>query len=362
MCIHEKFMNMCFDLARKANGKTSPNPLVGSVITNQGLIISQGYHKRSGLAHAELDAINNAKSSLKGATLYCNLEPCSHLEKKTPPCAQRIIQEGITTVIISNLDPNPKVSGSGVALLRQAGIEVITGVLEEKGYLLNEVFFTHITKQRPFIHLKWAQTIDGKVATKSFHSKWITSELSRHYAHKERSLYDAIVIGSNTLMRDNPKLTIRINKTIESKLRVILSPKGQISFDKNLLTDEFKKNSIIITSQDNITQYPIKHLKCETQDGQFNFEKLMTLLYKNNIYSIYIEGGAKLINSFLKVNLFDRISIYTAPKILGSGISPTEELEFLKIDESIHLEDSVWTKLGQDMLLESKRNICLQDS
>jgi diaminohydroxyphosphoribosylaminopyrimidine deaminase/5-amino-6-(5-phosphoribosylamino)uracil reductase len=358
---HEFYMQKCFDLAKKALGNTTPNPYVGSVIIKDDKIIAEGFHKKSGMPHAELDAIQNATTNLEGSTLYCNLEPCCHTNKKTPPCAQRIVSEGIKKVVISNLDPNPDVAGVGVKILQDAGIEVVTGIMEEEGNKLNEVFFTHITKKRPFIHLKWAQTLDGKLATMSFDSKWITNELSRNNAHKERSLYDAIIVGSNTVNRDNPNLTIRLNDQISCKTRVIISPKGEIDKSCNLFTDEFSDKTIIITSPDVTNIYPVKHLTSSVKDGVFEQDQLMELLYKNNINSIYVEGGPKLINSFLDKNLFDRVSIYIAPKLLGAGISATTDMQSAKISESLSFTGGVWSPFGQDILFESSRNLCLQD-
>jgi diaminohydroxyphosphoribosylaminopyrimidine deaminase/5-amino-6-(5-phosphoribosylamino)uracil reductase len=354
-------MQECFTLAKKALGSTTPNPYVGSVIVKNDHIISRGFHIKSGMPHAELDAIQNATEDLTGSTLYCNLEPCCHTNKKTPPCAQRIVKEGIKKVVISNLDPNPDVAGNGVKILQEAGIEVITGVLKDEGLKLNEVFFTHITKKRPFIHLKWAQTIDGKLATNSFDSKWITSESSRENAHKERSLYDAIIVGANTVNQDNPKLTIRLNGDTSSIKRVIISPSGEIDPKANILTDDFKNQSLIITSPDVNKKYPIKHLTCPLVNGVFDQIELLELLYQNDIYSIYIEGGPKLINSFLNKNLFDRLSVYIAPKVLGSGIDATNEMKPEKISDALTFTNGVWRPFGQDILFESSRNVCLQD-
>ena len=361
MSVHEKYMRQCFSLAKKAIGQTSPNPYVGSVIVKDDKVIAKGFHKKSGTAHAELDAIQNKTQDLVGSTLYCNLEPCCHTNKKTPPCAQRIVKEGIRKVVISNLDPNPAVAGKGVQILEEAGIEVITGILKEEGLALNEVFFTHITKKRPFIHLKWAQTLDGKMATTSFDSKWITNPKSREHSHKERNLYDAIVVGANTVNQDNPNLTIRLNQEVHSKKRVIISPSGDVSLDLNLFTDEFKDNSLIITAPSVNKTYPIRHLTCDTNEDGFILTELLETLYQEGIHSIYIEGGAKLLNSFVVQRMYDRLSVYIAPKIIGDGISSTQQLKLDKMNKAIQFENGVWSVFDSDTLFESKRNICLQD-
>lgn len=347
---HEYYMRQCFSLAKKAIGKTSPNPYVGSIIVKNNQVISHGFHERSGLPHAEANAINNATVELTNATLYCNLEPCCHLEKKTPPCAQAIIKTGITKVVISNLDPNPQVAGNGVKLLRENGLEVVIEILKDEGELLNEVFFTHIQKKRPFVHLKWAQTLDGKTATISSDSKWITSESSRHYAHRERNLYDAIVVGSNTVNRDNPRLTVRIDGQEISKKRVVLTSVNELDPKAHIFSDQFKDQTIIIKIDRADSQ------KIATQ----NLNNALSELYALGIYSIYVEGGMKTISHFINAEIFDRISVFIAPKLLGEGVS-LASLEKKFMQDALNFSSGEWKRIEQDILFESKRNICLQD-
>jgi diaminohydroxyphosphoribosylaminopyrimidine deaminase/5-amino-6-(5-phosphoribosylamino)uracil reductase len=360
--INEKFILRCFHLAKKALGKTTPNPYVGCVIVKGDEVIGEGFHKKSGLDHAEADAFNSLTEDPKGATLYCNLEPCCHTNKKTAPCCDRIINEGISKVVISNLDPNPEVAGKGVEKLRAAGIEVVTGILENEGALLNEIFFTHITLQRPFIHLKWAQTLDGKTATTNFDSKWITSKNARSHVHRERELYDAILVGDTTANKDNPKLTIRINDEI-CKKRIILSPDGKVNLDNHLFTDEFREQTIIVIAPNSEVKTDLTLISCllnETGEA-FDFNDLLKKLYAHGVCSIYVEGGSTVINSFLVHNIFDRLSVYIAPKILGEGIQSVNKFKFDSMKDSISFEDGSWTQFKPDMLFESKRNVCLQD-
>lgn len=354
------YIQECFNLAKSALGDTSPNPYVGSVIVKNDKIIAQGFHHKSGTAHAELDAIQNANESLIGATLYCNLEPCCHTNKKTPPCTDRIIKEGISKVVIANLDSNPLVAGKGVEKLRAAGIEVFHGILEEDGNLLNEVFFTHITKSRPFIHLKWAQTLDGKIATNSSDSKWITGEVARTYAHRERSLYDAVLIGASTLNQDDPSLSIRLDGTVSCKKRIVLSRELELNSSAKLFTDDFKSKTLIISNKKDSEFSGVPVIHCPLKDGIFDLGILFDILYKQGICSLYIEGGMGIISSFLDAGLYDRISVYTAPKLLGPGIGLSIK-EKVKMDDSLKFEEGVWTPLAQDILFETKRNICLQD-
>lgn len=335
---HEIYIQKCLDLAKAYQGQTSPNPLVGSVIVKNGLIISSGAHKKAGTDHAELDAIKNATESLKGATLYCNLEPCCHTNKKTPPCAQRIINEEISEVVISNLDPNPLVAGNGVKLLKEAGIKVTTGILKDEASELNKVFFTNMLLKRPFIHLKWAQSIDGKMATSSGDSKWITNEESRKNVHHERSIYDSILIGANTLKNDNPRLTIRLEGQIERcPYRIVIASQPDTS--KDLFNDEFKDKTIIVNGK---------------------LSDILNELYQKDIMSIYVEGGAMIHSQFLSENLFDEISIYTAPKILGSGKSITLP-EIINMREAFSLSDCTITNFGSDTLTNFRRKLCLPD-
>lgn len=355
----QTLIKRCFENAKKAIGLTSPNPYVGAVIVKDGLIIADGHHKKAGLAHAEIEAIRSANQDLSGATLYCNLEPCCHTNKRTPPCTEAIIEAGFKRVVISNLDPNPEVAGKGVAKLRSAGIEVETGLLEEEGALLNEVFFTHITKKRPFIHLKWAQTLDGKIATMTNSSKWITGEETRLRVHRERFLYDAIAIGSRTANHDNPKLTVRIpNQEEVSKRRIIFSNTANLSPELNLFADDFKDQTTVVTTK-SITY--ARHLLCPTKGELIDLQTASDLLYADGVSSMYVEGGATLISGFIGLGLFDRLSVYISPKLLGEGIPAFQGSEHDLIENALKFSKGAWNQIGDDVVFESKRNVCLPD-
>lgn len=352
------YMQKCFDLALKGKGTASPNPLVGSVIVKEGQIISEGFHLRPGLAHAELDAIQNAKESIKGATLYCNLEPCCHTNKRTPPCAQRIIKEGFSKVVISNLDPNQEVAGKGVKLLQEAGIEVIVGVEKEKGLEINEIFFHHIINQRPFVHLKMAQTLDGKLATKTMDSKWITNDESRLHVHQQRLGYDAILVGANTLKKDNPSLTIRIPGQDELPLkRIILSTKGDLPFEAKVFNDQFKELTTVILPKSLEGNHPFKTIYCELlENGEFNLRELLSLLYNElSITSLYVEGGQRVHTSFIHQQLYDRISVYIAPKILGEGYNTIGDLGHELMQNALTYVDKKWKQFGDDIMFTARR-------
>lgn len=352
------YMKRCFELARFGTGKVAPNPLVGAVIVKGGKIIAEGYHKGPGLAHAELDAIQNAECNLQGTTIYCNLEPCCHTNKRTPPCAQRIISEGITKVVISNLDPNPLVAGEGVKLLKEAGVEVITGILEKEGLELNEIFFHHIVNQRPFIHLKMAQTLDGKLASKSMDSKWITSTDSRENVHKERNRYDAIMVGANTLRQDNPTLTVRIgNNPTKAIKRIILSLSGNLDSSLNVFTDKFSSQTFVVVPSHTEKEFNFQTIKCPiNENGEFNLEYLLNELYtKHAISSIFVEGGQQVHTSFIHQHLYDRISVYIAPKILGHGHNTIGDLGSELMSDAVEYKNLKWKQIGNDIMFTARR-------
>lgn len=340
------FMRLAFDEARQATGNTSPNPLVGCIIVKDGKIISKGYHRKAGVPHAELDAIQNAKESIEGAIIYCNLEPCCHLNKRTPPCAQRLIQEKVKKVVIANLDPNPEVAGRGVELLKEAGIEVVTGVLKEEGEVLNEIFFTHITQRRPFIELKFAQTLNGKTATAPDVSKWITGPKAREHVHFERLKYDAILVGANTIRVDNPHLTVRIEDKIISKKRIILSLSGNLPKDSRVFTDSYKEQTILVLPESTKTDINTDIIYCPLKEDKFDLDWLLKALYEKGITSLYIEGGRAVIESFLEKDLYDRLSIYIAPKLQSFGEVIKGQLEF---------ENPKFLILDQDIYFTARR-------
>ena len=310
---HELYMQRCFELAQKGRGYVSPNPLVGSVIVKEGKIISEGFHKACGLAHAEKMARDNCTQDMQGAILYCNLEPCCHTNKKTPPCAQRIIAEGIKKVVIANLDPNPLVAGKGVELLRASGIEVITGIMENVGAELNEIFFHHIIHKTPFIHLKWAQTQDGFMARSDGSSKWISCEEARSHVHNERWNYDAICVGANTLRMDNPHLTARVGPHTKALKRIILTESGKLPMDSHVFTDEYQHNTIIAHPEH--TKVSWKHSIAFS-----SLKDLMEKLYAQGICSLYVEGGAKIHQVFLQENIWNKCSVYVGNQNFGTGV------------------------------------------
>ncbi|MFP5387389.1 MAG: bifunctional diaminohydroxyphosphoribosylaminopyrimidine deaminase/5-amino-6-(5-phosphoribosylamino)uracil reductase RibD, partial [Bacteriovoracia bacterium] len=314
----EDFIRKTFDLAKKGLGTTWPNPLVGSVIVKDGKIIGEGFHKARGLDHAEIDAIKNSTEPVEGATLYVNLEPCCHTNKTTPPCAQRLIKERIKKVVIANLDPNEEVNGKGVELLRAHGVEVEYGVLQEEGEKLNEVFFLAQRKKRPFIHFKAAVTLDGMTAMTSGESQWITGEKARAHVHELRSQHQAIIVGGQTVRKDNPKLTVRLpGYSGKQPYRIVLSQSEDLPQTHHLFSDEYKDQTLVFNDIDLMLQE----------------------LFKKNIISVMLEAGPVLASEFLKRGLIDRVSLYQNPGFLGSGRGLFSEPTTQKLNHRPRLQD-----------------------
>lgn len=326
MSMEEYFMQRCFDLAQMADGLNSPNPKVGAVVVCDNKIIGEGFHQKYGQAHAEVNAINSIKNKdlLKLSTLYVNLEPCCHYGK-TPPCAELVIKSQIKRCVIANKDSNPKVAGDGIAMLEKAGIEVKTGVLEKEGRFLNRRFFCNQEKKRPYIILKYAQSLDGFIDNrekkeKHFHTLlhnkqfWITNDALKVWVHKQRIQEDAIFVGYNTVLLDNPFLTTR-HLVGKNPIRVVFDrdlslPKGSNIFDNSSPTIVFnyKKEN----KQNNLEYILIK-------DKENIEEEMFKVLYSKNISSIIIEGGAKVINKLLDKNLWDEAFVLTGDICFGKG-------------------------------------------
>lgn len=349
MINYEKLMKKCINLAKKGRGKTAPNPLVGCVVLDKNNeIISTGYHHKYGENHAERDALLKlTDGSEKDGTLVVNLEPCSHYGK-TPPCADLIIERGLKKVIIGCVDNNPKVAGNGIKKLKNAGIEVVLNVLEKECRELNEIFFTNIEEQRTFVALKTATTIDGKIATKTGDSKWITSDKSRNYARKLRTYYDAILTSSNTVIADNP--------TMKHKTKIILDRGLKTNWNANI----YKQGQIIlVTSEDYcVDEYPqnFEVMLCPEKDGKLDLNYILKELYTSGIKSIFVEAGGKLCGEFVKENLVDKVYHFIAPKILNdnSGRSCFDGDNIFKINDSKNFKLIDTKKLGSDILLTYK--------
>ena len=360
--IDKKHMAAALKLAVKARGMTSPNPLVGAVLTNNGKVIGVGYHKRAGLPHAEIEAFEDArknKKKIEGSTLYVTLEPCCHKGKRTPPCVDSIIQEKVSKVVISSLDPNPKVSGKGVSKLRRNGIEVVTGVLKEKSGEINEAYIKYITKGVPFVVLKLAATLDGKIAAASGDSKWIGSETQRRYAHKLRSRADAVMAGIGTVLSDNPSLNVRLKGNHKDPVPVVLDSDLRTPPGSNLL--RIHEEPIIAATRpvDKARREKLKRKGARVltvkkdRDGLVDLRDLMKRLGELEIMSLLIEGGSTVAGQVLKSGIVDKITFFYAPKIVGAdGLSMIGGLNIKKISDCIEVRDVSVKKIGAEFVAE----------
>jgi len=353
MSKEENYINRCIELAKKGAGMVSPNPLAGCVLVKGNKIIGEGYHKKSGGPHAEINAIRNAERSgysTEGADLYINLEPCCHYGK-TPPCTEAIISKKIRKVIIGISDPNPLVNGRGIRELKKAGIEVTTGIKEEECRELNRFFIKHITEKRPYITLKIAQSLDGFIALENFKSKWITNSKSRGLVYLLRAEYDAVLIGRNTALRDNPLLTS--HKKGRNPKRIIIDRKNDLPKSLNIFKNT--KDTIIITSKlsneyDKGSQLILKDKKC------YLIRDILSELYRRNISSILVEGGASIFSQFTESNLFDEIYFFIAPIILGEGIAPFRDYKTNEIKDRFGLKAAELRNTDNDIMIRYRRN------
>jgi diaminohydroxyphosphoribosylaminopyrimidine deaminase/5-amino-6-(5-phosphoribosylamino)uracil reductase len=359
-------MRRVLELAKKGTGLVPPNPLVGTVIIQNDQIISEGYHEKYGEKHAEIAAIEKTTQSLEGATLYCNLEPCiSRIpNKKTPSCTERIIREKIKRVVISTKDPNPYVNGRGIKLLKKNNIEVIENILADEAEVLNERYFKFTKSRHPFIHLKIAQSIDGRIATLNGHSKWITNQTALTKVHELRSQYDAILVGSNTVIKDDPSLTVRLTNG-KNPYRIILDNNLETSINSKLFSEMYKQKTLVFTSlpeSDNkfkkFRNNGIQVIRIAIEDDKnLDLHEIIKYLGKMNITSILVEGGSKIFTSFIKKRLFDKMSIFIAPILIGKGIESIGDLGIKSLKEAYRLERVKFEIIDQQVLIEGYRHI-----
>lgn len=364
------FMRRALSLAERARGLTSPNPMVGAVVVKKGLVVAEDYHRRCGELHAEALALNKAGARAHGATLYVTLEPCCHLDKKTPPCTKAIINAKIRRVIIGMKDPNPKVSGRGIHELRLRGIEVIEGLLKHEALKLNEAYVKYITTGRPFVILKVAMTLDGKIATPEGQSKWITGEQSRLLVHKMRSHVDAILTAIGTVKADNPRFTVRLTDNsgrIKSKesvcrpKRIVIDPDLETPPDFHIVSTP--PSTILVTkSSGQSAKGKIKKQKLldsgveflEYDGARADLEWLMRKLGDSGITSLMIEGGSSLGAYALEDGIVDKVAFFIAPRIIGGRKSlPAIGGDiFRRLEEAHHIIDLKSRKIGEDILIE----------
>ena len=363
------YMAMALRLAARARGNTSPNPMVGAVVVSGRRIVGQGYHQRPGGPHAERIALESAGHLAKGATLYVTLEPCCHTRKRTPPCVPLLIQSGLHRVVIAMRDPNPQVHGRGIRRLRRAGVEARVGCLRDQAERLNEAYIHWIRTGRPFVVLKAGMTLDGKIATASGESHWITSEEARRDAHRLRRQSDAIMVGIETVLRDDPRLTARIlrNRSEElarrQPLRIVVDSRLRIPPHAKVLSSKPRAKALVATT-DKAPQRRIDELRARgvtvlvlpTEEGKVSLKTCLNHLAKRGVTSLVLEGGGELNATALRTGLVNRVRLYVAPTLLGGrdakavigGVSPK------RLADAIGVHDFQSRRIGRDLLLEGQ--------
>ncbi len=354
----EMYMREALRIARNAEGRTSPNPLVGAVIVRDGSIVAEGWHRKAGTPHAEVHALRMAGDLAKGATLYVTLEPCAHVGR-TGPCAVAVRDAGIRRVVVAMGDPNPLVAGKGIQILRDAGVEVTVGVCEAEARQLNEVFLHWITTGRPFVVLKTAMTLDGKIATASGASKWITGEAARLRVHELRDRYDAILAGIGTALADDPSLTTRLpDRTGKNPVRIIVDSNARLPLTSNVVTDGQAQTIVAVTEaapEERVAAlraHGVDVLTCGT-GSHVDLVQLMQELGRREIASVLVEGGGTVNFSLLAAGLVDKVHAFVAPKIVGgrTAKTPVEGEGFAQLADSVQLTQLTAESVGGDVLL-----------
>lgn len=351
-------MKLALELAKKGQGFVNPNPMVGAVIVKNGEVIAKGYHRKFGFPHAEVEAFRNADKSVEDSTLYVTLEPCCHYGK-TPPCADLIVQKKVKRVVVGVLDPNPLVAGRGIRKLQKAGIDVTVGVMQDECRKLNEVFFKYILNKKPFVVMKAAVSLDGKIATKKGESKWISGRESRKRVHESRGKYSAVMVGINTVLEDDPLLTCRV-KEKNNPIRVIVDSNLRIPLDSKIIKTVSEVPVVIATVNKDLEKIKklmkmgVTVLKTNNKDGRVDLNELISELGKRNIDSILIEGGGTLNYSALQAGVVDKVEFYIAPKIIG-GVDAKTSVEGIGIDklcETFNVNFGEVSRIGNDILIQ----------
>lgn len=356
---HEYFMRRAMRLALKAKGLTSPNPLVGALVVKGNTIIGRGYHHKAGLAHAEILALDQAAKKAAGAVLYVTLEPCAHFGR-TPPCVSRIINSGIKEVVVGMIDPNPLNNGRGVGLLKSHGIKVATGILENELRQINEPFIKYITRKMPFVTVKTAQSLDGKIATRTGESKWISSDRSRALAHRMRQDFDAVMVGVNTVLRDNPKLDAWFSKKQPAK--IVIDSRLSVPPDANIFSANSRVIIVTLPSSAGQETQNRKALASKAQileargekGGEINLKDALKKLARLGIINILVEGGGTLNGSLFDDGLVDRVMFFISPRIIGGKEAITSVMGrgVARVEKAVRLKNIRLRRMGEDFLVE----------
>lgn len=361
--IDKKYMSIAVSLAKNGMGKTSPNPAVGAVLVKNGRIIAADYHKKAGLPHAEALVIKRAGAGARGATLYCTLEACSHYGK-TPPCVDTIIKSGIKRAVFAMKDPNPVNDGEGIARLKRAGIKTEYGLLKEEAIALNRPFIKFMRQHRPYVTLKIAESLDGKIADSYGNSKWITSGESRRLVHRLRARNDAVMIGINTLLKDNPLLNNRYCRNIDRQpLRVVLDAELRTPVTSRILKSGKDRGAVLIAGGEGasagrksaLEKKAAKVMLLPKKDGRVKLSALLKYLRDIGVMSVLCEGGGELVSSLIKERLADEVYFFISPKIIGGRLSPTScGGPSADIKDSVKVKNAKAEKIGPDILIRGE--------
>ena len=355
----EFYMKRALELAIKGVGMVNPNPMVGAVIVKDNKVIGEGFHEKYGHAHAERNAVKNAVEDIEGATVYVTLEPCAHYGK-TPPCVDLLIEKKVRKVVIGMLDPNPLVAGKSIKKLKENNIEVKVGVKEKECRKLNEVFIKYITTKKPFVIMKAGISIDGKIATSSGESKWITSERSRLHSHELRNRMSGIMVGINTVLSDDPSLTYRGEHKGKDPLRIIIDSTLKVPFESKVI--KYNNNNTIVACVENtdlikkekLEKMGVKIIETKSKKGKVDLQEVVEKLGKEKIDSILLEGGGTLNFSALKEGIVDKVRFYIAPKIIGGENSKNSVSGqgFYNLDDCVNLKDMSYEQMGNEIVVE----------
>ncbi len=357
MKVEEKHIKRCIELAKKGEGYVSPNPLVGAVIVKSGKVLGEGFHKKYGDTHAEVNAFENSAGDVRGATLYSNLEPCCHSNKQTPPCVPLIISKGIKKVVISNLDSNPSVNAKGIQQLQDAGVEVITGIIEDEANELNKFYFKFVSKKLPYITIKIAQSADGFMSKTKNEQTWFTGKEAAMFVHRQRAKYDAVLVGANTVSVDDPLLTVREVKGRNPK-RLIIDGSLSIPLDSKLVAGDDPEKTWVFTSLNSddkkiiaLLNVGVKVFQLKSENNKIKLIDILKKLAHEMITSLFVEGGANVFHQFITENLFDELILLQSPIKLGSGVPGFDfetagdlkiiQKEKIGIDEKIILKKKI---------------------
>jgi len=355
-----KYMKQALELAKKGVGRVNPNPLVGAVIVKNGKIIGEGYHQIYGGLHAEINALASLKESPTNATMYVTLEPCSHYGK-TPPCVDAVIKSGVSNVVVASLDPNPLVAGRSIKKMQEVGINVTVGVLKEEGDALNATFFHYITNNTPYVTMKYAMTTDGKIATHTGASRWITGEDARQKVHEDRNRYTGIMVGVGTVIADDPMLDCRIENG-RNPTRIICDTTLRTPLNSRIVASAKTIPTILLTASTNQNSHQYYINKgCQVftilpKNDKIDLQVAMKTLAKAGIDSILLEGGASLNASALEAGIINKVQTYIAPKLFGgiAAPAPIAGLGVAHPDDAYKLKNQKITLLGEDILIESE--------